>query len=135
MAARGQRIDAAAQSLQHAGSGANAFIVAAVDDQAGAIGERAEAGVRCHLLLILGLRQAQQRDVAGRYRWPRRCCMRSADTPVPDRGIDPALGEQRWQIARLIGEQHPAAHIEVVEAAPDQLIGRAFRVVAPVAHG
>ncbi len=63
MAARRHRLDAAAELLQHGGGGADAFVVAAVEDQAAIGRQHAEAGVRCHLLLVLGLRQPQHRKI------------------------------------------------------------------------
>jgi hypothetical protein len=60
--------------------------------------------------------------------------VRTRNTPVPDRNVDAALRQQRRQVAGLIRKQRPTAHLHVVEAAPDQLIGRAFRIIAPVAH-
>ena len=135
VAARGQRLDLAGEPRQHAGSRADALVVAAVDDEAAALAKaprHACAAISCSSLALGSRSSATSNGPGGGQAWAGDAAR--DETAMPCRNGDTLLRKQRRQASDVIGEQHGPARVDRLEASADQLVGRGLRVSAPSAH-
>src|SRR5262245_59959573 len=91
--------------------------------------------MRGHLLLALGLWQAQQDDLEGARRWPgRRFAAAAYKTAVPGREFYAARSKPGGQTAHLVGYEEGAPQADGIEGGLDQIACCALGIIGPAAH-
>ena len=120
---------------QHGRGGADAFVVAAVDDQAAA-GRQHAQGRRASPSPARPWpwAGAAARDRTGRRAATARRAARRRDGGSTATEAMPRAASRAGSAARLVGKQDPAAPIDGVEAAPDQGVRGGLGIARPAAH-